>query len=238
MVFIDHTNFTANFKCIKEERKQDRWIDFYKIGKFVVEYLSNNPQYRGHPLIHIRTYLYTGVYTDQLIKRIKDAAECASQDKKPNLTNTLNRTTKYREVQKKLIDSAKKYSYFEIRGKPLQFAGGRVFQKGVDVQLAVDLVSNAYQNNFDIAVLFSGDIDLLESIKTVKNLGKHVILFSHYSNMAKDMIKEPDWFIDLQHLKDEHLDKFSHVFQPRTETGNVICLDISSAGQATTSKVN
>lgn len=83
------------------------------------------------------------------------------------------------------------------------------------MQLAVDLVTNAYLNNYDVAALFSGDIDLIESIKTVKNLGKHVIIFSHYKNTAKEMKVQADMFVDFQKLEDGALNKFSHVFEKK-----------------------
>jgi len=214
MIFIDHKNFTANFEYIKEEKNQDRCIDYNRIGNFAIEYLSNNQQYKTCSLTHIRTYLYTGIYTDNLIKRIKDTIDKEKDaDQKKKLESTLEHTEKKKESQKNFLNHAKTHYFFEIRDKPLQFNGNSVIQKGVDVQLAVDLVANAYQNNYDIAVLFSGDMDLLESIKTVKNLGKHVIIFSHYHNIAKEMIKEPDMFINLQHLDDKELNKFSHIFQ-------------------------
>jgi|GEM_PF-792193 len=223
MVFIDHKNFTANFDCIKEERNQDRWIDFYKIGSFVTDFLSNNHQYRGHPLMHIRTYLYTGQYTEQLMKRIKDEIDkTPNTTKKVELQTLFGKASKKKDAQKIFLEETKIYHYFEVRLKPLQFSSNRVVQKGVDVQLAVDLVTNAYLNTYDIAVVFSGDVDLLESIKTVKNLGKHVIIFSHHHNIAKDMIKESDMFVDFQKLKDEHLDKISHVFEQHSKTSPAI----------------
>ena len=47
--------------------------------------------------------------------------------------------------------------------------------KGDDVHLAVDLVSGAYENLYDIAIIVSGDEDFVPAIKKVKKLGKKVI---------------------------------------------------------------
>lgn len=54
-------------------------------------------------------------------------------------------------------------------------------EKGVDVQMAVDLVRGAYQNEFDTAVLVSSDNDLIPAIKAVKEEGKGIeyVGFSH-----------------------------------------------------------
>ena len=54
-------------------------------------------------------------------------------------------------------------------------------EKGVDVQLAVDLLVGAYDNQYDTAILLSSDTDLIPAIKKVISLGKKVeyIGFGH-----------------------------------------------------------
>lgn len=49
-------------------------------------------------------------------------------------------------------------------------------EKGVDVQLAVDMVKLAVANTYDVAVLVSGDGDFAAAVDLVKQLGKHVEL--------------------------------------------------------------
>lgn len=46
-------------------------------------------------------------------------------------------------------------------------------EKGVDVQLAVDLLK--LQNIYDIAVIVSGDQDYISAVRTIKDLGKRVV---------------------------------------------------------------
>ncbi len=217
MIFLDYNNFTHNITQINRERTQDRILDLHKIHKFVIKYLSKNLQYTNVHLKHVRTYLYTGEYTQALFKRIRDAIKKTERDlEKARYRNILEKAEKRHEGQKKFFEKAKTYYFFEIRKKPLQYTLDKgIFQKGVDVQLAVDLVSNAYLNNYDVAVLFSGDIDLLESIRTVKNLGKHVIIFSHEINIAKDMVREGDLIVNLKKLHDKQLDEFTHIFQKK-----------------------
>ena len=77
------------------------------------------------------------------------------------------------------------------------------------------MVSNAYLNNYNIAVLFSGDIDLYESVKLVKHLGKHVIIFSHINLMSDKMIELCDFYKDISLLDDRQLDEFTHIFEKR-----------------------
>ena len=60
-------------------------------------------------------------------------------------------------------------------------SGGKYHEKGVDVQIATDLLIGAYENQYDIALLISSDNDLIPAIKKICSLGKQVdyIGFSH-----------------------------------------------------------
>jgi uncharacterized protein (TIGR00288 family) len=87
-----------------------------------------------------------------------------------------------------------------------------VLQKGVDVQLAVDLVDFTHKDMFDIAVIFSGDIDLLESIKTAKGMGKQIIIMGNSSVTAEEMKRQADLFIDVGRFDEEQLNKFTHIY--------------------------
>ena len=218
MVFVDNSNFFNSIRCLYGDRGQDRIIDYNRIHSFVIKFLSNNPQYKNKTLSHIRTYYYDGEYTDNLINKIKwhfsqidDSLE--NQEYKHKMRELLNNTLKYMDAQKKQIDKRKSFYFFETRLKPLQYSKTQgIFQKGVDVQLAVDLVSNAYLNNYDIAVIFSGDIDLYESLKLIKTLGKHAIVFSHNKLMSEGMIEICDFYKDISLLDDRQLDEFTHIF--------------------------
>jgi len=48
--------------------------------------------------------------------------------------------------------------------------------KGVDIALATDFLSNAYKDNYDVAVLIAGDGDYLPLVEDIKRLGKVVYL--------------------------------------------------------------
>ena len=53
-------------------------------------------------------------------------------------------------------------------------AKNRSATKGVDIALTTDLLSNAYRNNYDVAVLIAGDGDYVPLVEDVKRLGKLV----------------------------------------------------------------
>jgi uncharacterized LabA/DUF88 family protein len=221
MIFIDNSNFFKSVRRLVKDKNQDRVIDYHKLNKFVLDFISKNPQYSNSKLIHIRTYYYDGEYTDNLINKIKNHLNSIpnlpeNEEERFKINERLKRATKRLEAQKREMNRMKSFYFFEYKLKPLQYSEKQgVFQKGVDVQLAVDLVSNAYLNNYDIAILFSGDIDLLESVKLSKSLGKHVIIFSHDNLMSQGMIKACDFYKDICRLENEQLNNFTHIFQKR-----------------------
>ena len=48
------------------------------------------------------------------------------------------------------------------------------YEKGVDVQLATDLLTHSFKNNYDTAILVAGDNDYVGALQAVKDNGKHV----------------------------------------------------------------
>lgn len=212
LILIDTKNFEQGVFNLCEKRREFRFIDFYKLNNFILSYLKNNPQYKDCNLVHLRTYFYTGEFTDKLTERIQKTLE-KYPEKKEEIELLLEKTKKDKEKQVNFFRLAKDYYFFEVKSKPLQFSPSdlKIFQKGVDVQLAADLVDFTHKNIFDVAVILSGDIDILESIKIAKGMGKHIILFANQSVTAEEMKKYSDFFIDLNRFTKEQLDQFSHI---------------------------
>jgi uncharacterized LabA/DUF88 family protein len=50
--------------------------------------------------------------------------------------------------------------------------------KGVDIALTKDMLSHAFRNNYEIAVLYAGDGDYVPLVEEVKSLGKLFISIS------------------------------------------------------------
>lgn len=65
-------------------------------------------------------------------------------------------------------------------------SGGIFREKGVDVNIAVDILVTVYENLADRIILVSSDMDLLPAIKKAKEKGKSVeyIGFSHKPSVA------------------------------------------------------
>jgi uncharacterized LabA/DUF88 family protein len=98
----------------------------------------------------IRAYYYEGIY---------DQSE----------------TEKYSQQYNYLKKLKESLNYFEVRLRRLKSDGkGETRQKGVDTLIAIDMLSKAYEDHYDIAVLLSGDEDLLDVVMAVKNAGKRV----------------------------------------------------------------
>lgn len=70
---------------------------------------------------------------------------------------------------------------------------GVYHEKGVDVQLAVDLLVGAYENKYDTAIIISSDTDLLPAIKKIKNLNKKVIYVGFSCQPSFAMQKNADF---------------------------------------------
>lgn len=58
-------------------------------------------------------------------------------------------------------------------------------QKGVDILMAIDMLTKAYENHYDIAILVAGDGDFVDLVEAVKDAGKRV-----YGAYIKDHVDD------------------------------------------------
>ena len=63
-------------------------------------------------------------------------------------------------------------------------------EKKVDIQIAIDMVSLAYENAYDTALLVSGDGDFVPVLKKVKELGKGVEVWAFRYSLANALKEE------------------------------------------------
>lgn len=87
--------------------------------------------------------------------------------------------------QRKLLAHLKKHHIQYSLGYLLK-SDGKFHEKGVDVNMAVDILVNTYEDACDHLVIVSSDTDLLPAIKKAKEKGKTVeyIGFSHKPSLA------------------------------------------------------
>ena len=111
------------------------------------------------------------------VEEIKNQLE----EEKQKCFSYVERQKRQFEGQKDLFENLKGNPLIEIKLMPLKQWGGEIHQKGVDVLLAVDLVHLAHVNAYDLAVILSGDTDLIEAVKLIKSLGKIAIIISYHT---------------------------------------------------------
>ncbi|VVB89912.1 NYN domain protein [uncultured archaeon] len=71
-------------------------------------------------------------------------------------------------------------------------------QKGVDVLLAIDMISKAHLDHYDIALLLAGDDDYLDMVKSIKDFtGKRVYGAYFEHNASKRLVASLDMRIPL-----------------------------------------
>ncbi len=69
--------------------------------------------------------------------------------------------------------------------------------KRVDIQMTTDILKHVYQDNLDIAYLFTGDEDFIPVINEVIRLGKIVYLASFSDGLNPSLKHEVDTVVDL-----------------------------------------
>lgn len=79
--------------------------------------------------------------------------------------------------QQKFFASVNAVPYLELRLGHLVYnnwPGSPPYEKGVDIQLATDMITHSYKNNYEVAILVTGDSDYVGALQAVKDNGKNV----------------------------------------------------------------
>ena len=77
--------------------------------------------------------------------------------------------------RKKYFDRLRRFDFCEVRlGRLIRLKDGSLRQKGVDVLMALDMVSKAKDDHFDIAVVLANDDDFVDMVQAVRDSGKRV----------------------------------------------------------------
>ena len=106
-------------------------------------------------------------------------------------------------AQQRFFGKLARTPYVEVRlGKLVQRTGHpcakcgdqnvRWVEKGVDMRIGIDMLSAASRNLYDVAVLGSGDGDLAEAVRAVKDLGRHVEVTGFTNGTAYELVQAAD----------------------------------------------
>ncbi|MFC1875445.1 NYN domain-containing protein [Chloroflexota bacterium] len=79
--------------------------------------------------------------------------------------------------QRNFLDSIAAIPYTELRLGRLVYnnwPNTPPYEKGVDIQLATDMITHSFKGNYDAAILVAGDNDFVGALQAVKDNGKNV----------------------------------------------------------------
>jgi len=160
-------------------------------------------------------------YINNKIKsHIKNVIERFEQQKQ-SYKEKIQKQIRNRHGQRKLFKILDKDLTISLKTTKLKQSDGEIYQKGVDVKLATDLVHLAHTGAYDVAIILGGDSDLKESIRLVReNLSKTVIVVSYYtegepllSNIS-DLKNTTDYFLNLnENFSKKELIKMSNLLR-------------------------
>jgi uncharacterized LabA/DUF88 family protein len=154
IIFIDGSNLYYGLK----HQIGNTHLDFYKFSKK----LAGERHF-------IRTYYYNAP-----VKQEQDRERHINQQKFfSNLYKTEYLTVRMGRLETRIVKQL-------IEGKSYDIPTW--VEKGVDTSIVVDMLSMAYKNIYDTAILVSGDGDFAGALEAIKELGKHAeVAYTSYS---------------------------------------------------------
>ncbi|HTE21820.1 MAG TPA: NYN domain-containing protein [Candidatus Limnocylindria bacterium] len=150
--------------------------NFYFKMKSLVPHKMDLIRYRYHDLMKAflnqdETISYIGYY----IGVVRDDGKHKRNQKAQTL----------RRHQQQLFAQLSKQKVEVVRGYLLE-RDDRFFEKGVDVRLAVDIVTMAFEKKYDTAFVVSSDTDLIPAMQKAQSYKKEIVHigFEHQPSLA------------------------------------------------------
>ena len=97
MIFTDYDNFCKSI----QETNPDRREKIRNFAKFITKYLNDKKILKANYEDVVRTYIYTGEFTDNLINRLTRMKEEKPNDKE--LEKLINYAEKQKDWQRKFL---------------------------------------------------------------------------------------------------------------------------------------
>lgn len=100
-------------------------------------------------------------------------------------TKDHEKTLELLKNQQKLFEQLRHQQISIVKGYLLE-RDGKYFEKGVDVRLAVDIVTMAQSKKYDIGIVISSDTDLIPAIQAAQSLKRKItyVGFEHQPSLA------------------------------------------------------
>ncbi len=168
IVFIDGANLYA---CLRAAaRETEGKLDIRALADLLVQ-LSQDRLGGELRLVRVRYYnalpnLHAAL---GLLRRDLESGSIVLDDTQRKLVTLYQKSFPF-------YDSLSFHDLVEYRlGDIVRHGGAEPRQKGVDVRIATDLVVGAFRDQYDVAVLVSGDSDLEEAVTVARDEGKVVV---------------------------------------------------------------
>jgi uncharacterized LabA/DUF88 family protein len=98
-----------------------------------------------------------------------------------------------RDRQQMFFDELRQLAFCDVRlGSLVKSTNKGYKQKGVDILMAIDMLSKAYEKHYEIAVLVAGDGDFVSLVEAVKNTGARVYGAYIENHVAKELLDSLD----------------------------------------------
>ncbi len=154
------------------------------------------------PEVHLINYDYASLVKEFIKDRTSQIVYYVGEIKK--YPGNKKSETLYAS-QQSLFSHLRKQN-IEVKLGYLLMSDGKFHEKGVDVQIAVDIVRGAIKNEYDICYLISSDTDLLPAIQTAKDEKKKIVYVGFENFISRALSKNCSSYII---LKKNQILKFS-----------------------------
>lgn len=106
-----------------------------------------------------------------------------------NFYNTTNGSRGLQSFHRKLVSAGYNVKLYKLRGRP--------HEKRVDTQIVADALYDAFQKKFDIAIICSGDGDMLPAVEYLMKMRKQVEIMAFWHGFSWDLRTSGAKIIDL-----------------------------------------
>jgi len=157
MIFIDGGYIRQLFKDLFE----DDQINFTKVKNDLLKWYNSIPANPFRANL-IRVYYYDGIADGKDEEYLQ---------------------------QREYFDELEKRNFFldVVLGEAVKLSDGTFRQKGVDILMAIDAVSMAYQDHYDTGLFLLADRDFIPLIEAVKGAGKKTFGFFYVENVSEEL---------------------------------------------------
>jgi len=95
------------------------------------------------------------------------------------------------------------YGGFKVRAFPLRAVAQTYVEKGVDMNITLDLMLHAARQHVDTAILVSGSSDYLPLVEAVQDMGVRVEIAAFRESTSPRLIKGADRYTNIEDLVPE-----------------------------------